>query len=330
MRRVHSLLTTATVVLLAACTPTPAAQPSPSVGPAVTTTAITSSPAVTTTAITSSPAVTTTAITSSPAVAATPAANNPTVGPAGQERVVTTSSGLQFIEIVPGTGDAPKPGDVVDVHYRGTLADGTQFDSSYSRGDPIQFVLGAKAVIAGWDEGIALMRKGGKAKLIIPPNLAYGAKGAGGIIPPNATLTFEVELVDIRPGAPSGPTKLEASQFTTTPSGLQYADLQVGTGTTATANSAVSVHYTGWLTDGTRFDTSRDPSLPMARQQPFAFTLGRNEVIKGWDEGVAGMRVGGKRQLVIPAGLAYGERGAGDVIPPGATLVFEVELIEVK
>ena len=247
-----------------------------------------------------------------------------------QERVVTTPSGLQFIEIVPGTGDAPKPGDVVDVHYRGTLADGTQFDSSYSRGDPIQFVLGAKAVIAGWDEGIALMRKGGKAKLIIPPNLAYGAKGAGGVIPPNATLTFEVELVDIRPAAPSAPTKLEASQFTTTPSGLQYADLQVGTGTTATANSAVSVHYTGWLTDGTRFDTSRDPSLPMARQQPFPFTLGRGEVIKGWDEGVAGMRVGGKRQLVIPAGLAYGERRAGNVIPPGATLVFEVELIEVK
>ena len=298
MRRARPLLTAVTVALLTACgAQAPTGQSAP-----------------------------TTSVATS---AQTPAGVTAT-GTTGQEQPVTTLSGLQFIELAPGTGDQPKPGDVVEVHYRGTLADGTQFDSSYSRGAPFQFVLGVGAVIPGWDEGIALMRKGGKAKLIIPPNLAYGAKGGGGVIPPNATLTFEVELVELRPGAPSAPTKLEASQFTTTPSGLQYADLQVGTGTEATAGKVVAVHYTGWLTDGKRFDTSHDPNLPMARQQPFTFTLGRSEVIKGWDEGVAGMQVGGKRQLVIPPGLAYGERGAGGVIPPGATLVFEVELIEVK
>ena len=115
-----------------------------------------------------------------------------------QENVVTTASGLKYIEITPGTGNAPKVGDMVSVHYRGTLENGTVFDSSYERNQPIQFALGRRMVIPGWDEGIALMRKGGKAKLIIPPNLAYGTSGAGGVIPPNATLTFEVELVDIK------------------------------------------------------------------------------------------------------------------------------------
>ncbi len=109
----------------------------------------------------------------------------------------------------------------------------------------------------------------------------------------------------------------------TTPSGLQYDDEVVGTGTEATAGRSVRVHYTGWLTDGTKFDSSRD------RNQPFDFHLGAGRVIKGWDEGVAGMKVGGKRKLTIPPDLGYGARGAGGVIPPNATLVFDVELLDV-
>ena len=106
--------------------------------------------------------------------------------------------------------------------------------------------------------------------------------------------------------------------------GLKYTDDQVGTGTEATAGKTVSVHYTGWLLDGTKFDSSRD------RGQPFSFPLGAGRVIKGWDEGVAGMKIGGKRTLVIPPDLGYGARGAGGVIPPNATLKFEVELLDVK
>jgi peptidylprolyl isomerase len=185
-------------------------------------------------------------------------------------------------------------------------------------------------VIAGWDEGITMMRKGGKARLIIPPQLAYGSRGAGGVIPPNATLNFEVELVEIRPGPTAAPQTVAEGDYTTTTSGLRYYDLQVGTGAEAMTGRTVLVHYTGWLTDGTRFDSSRQPRRPMGRQEPFSFRLGGGEVIKGWDEGVAGMRVGGKRQLVIPSTLAYGDRGAGQVIPPGATLIFEVELVEVR
>ena len=114
------------------------------------------------------------------------------------------------------------------------------------------------------------------------------------------------------------------NRVTTTPSGLKYLDEVVGTGDEAKAGNRVSVHYTGTLESGRKFDSSRD------RGEPFEFDLGAGRVIRGWDEGVAGMRVGGKRRLVIPPELGYGSRGAGSVIPPGATLVFEVELLGVR
>jgi peptidylprolyl isomerase len=237
---------------------------------------------------------------------------------------MTTASGLQYIELAAGSGPAPKPGEIVSVHYTGTLTDGTVFDSSLTRNEPITFPLGRGNVIPGWDEGIGLMKQGGKARLIIPPNLGYGAAGAGGVIPPNATLIFEVELVGIQPAPPpppEAPTKVEESQYTTTPSGLKYYDIKVGTGATPTKGSTVNVHYTGWLTDGTMFDSS------LTRGEPFSFAVGTGQVIPGWDEGVSTMKVGTYRQLVIPASLGYGAAGAGGVIPPNATLIFEVELL---
>jgi FKBP-type peptidyl-prolyl cis-trans isomerase len=109
-----------------------------------------------------------------------------------------------------------------------------------------------------------------------------------------------------------------------TPSGLRYEDVAQGEGKEATANKTVSVHYTGWLPNGEKFDSSRD------RDQPFSFTLGAGQVIAGWDEGVLGMKVGGRRKLVIPPDLGYGTAGAPPDIPPGATLVFDVELLDVR
>lgn len=114
------------------------------------------------------------------------------------------------------------------------------------------------------------------------------------------------------------------SDYTTTPSGLKYKELVKGTGESPSNGQTVEVHYTGTLTDGTKFDSSRD------RGQTFKFPIGVGRVIKGWDEGVGSMQVGGRRELVIPPELGYGARGAGGVIPPNATLVFDVELISVK
>jgi len=126
--------------------------------------------------------------------------------------------------------------------------------------------------------------------------------------------------------APSGGGGSSASggQEVTTASGLKYTDTKVGTGAEAKAGQTAVVHYTGYLTNGTKFDSSKD------RGQPFSFPLGGGRVIKGWDEGVQGMKVGGTRKLTIPANLGYGAQGAGGVIPPNATLVFDVEVLDLK
>jgi FKBP-type peptidyl-prolyl cis-trans isomerase len=117
---------------------------------------------------------------------------------------------------------------------------------------------------------------------------------------------------------------MSENQEVTTASGLRYTDVEVGTGAEARSGQTAVVHYTGWLTDGTKFDSSKD------RGQPFAFPLGGGRVIKGWDEGVQGMKIGGKRILNIPASLGYGASGAGGVIPPNAQLKFEVDLLELR
>ncbi len=130
---------------------------------------------------------------------------------------------------------------------------------------------------------------------------------------------------DSRPPAGfSASLGVDTAAMTKTPSGLRYQDITAGEGAEAAADRTVSVHYTGWLPNGEKFDSSRD------RNQPFSFSLGAGQVIAGWDEGVAGMKVGGRRKLVIPADLGYGTAGAPPDIPPGATLVFDVELLDVR
>ncbi len=230
-----------------------------------------------------------------------------------QAASVQQVEGLVVKDIVVGTGEEAKVGDMVTVHYTGWVySDGQKaeqpFDSSIPRGEPATFPIGVGRLIKGWDLGIPGMRVGGKRELIISPELGYGDREMPNI-PAGSTLLFEVELVDIPR--------------------VQFEDLSVGDGPVAEEGDIVDVHYTGWLQDenggkGKKFDSSLD------RGQPFTFQIGAHQVIPGWEQGIAGMHVGGKRELRIPPELGYGSRGAGGVIPPGATLIFDVELTGIQ
>jgi len=231
-----------------------------------------------------------------------------------------TDSGLTIYDFEEGVGEAIVPGQIVDVHYTGWLEDDTIFDSSVGR-NPIKVIVGAGEVIEGWDEGLQGMKLGGRRQLVIPAELGYGATGSGSI-PPDSLLIFEVEVVDISDGPPEAPQVVDEGDFTATDSGLQYFDFEEGSGDEIEAGQQVSVDYTGWLEDGTLFDSS-------IGKQPFTLVVGAGSVIPGWDEGLQGMKLGGRRQLVIPAELAYGDAGGGP-IPPNAVLIFEVEIVGVQ
>lgn len=235
----------------------------------------------------------------------------------------TTESGLKYAILENGEGVQAKAGDFVSVHYKGTLLDGTQFDSSYDRGQPIEFELGSGRVIQGWDEGIALLKVGDKGRFEIPSHLAYGSVSKPGI-PANSTLIFDVELVKVTPAPVVEPFNIEGKVSATTESGLKFTLVEEGSGKKAAPGYTVTVHYTGYFEDGSIFDSS------VKRNQPYKFDLGMGRVIAGWEEGVALMKVGDKAQLEIPYQLAYGEDGFPGVIPPKATLIFDVELLDVK
>ncbi len=255
----------------------------------------------------------------------------------------TTDTGLKYRIVRAGTGEKPRETDAVEVHYEGKLADGTEFDSSYKLQRPVRFPL--LEVIDGWTEGLQLVAKGGQIDLIIPSELGYGKKG-GRSIPPNATLYFTVELLEIQrinppaevpegsesmgtdsptmeSGDPLGPfagTEAEGD-FSTTKSGLKYRVIRPGEGKKPKATDTVRVHYAGTLANGKEFDSS------YKSDEPAEFPL--NDVIRGWKEGLQLFGEGGKIELIIPPNLGYGPAG-DETIPPNATLFFTVELLKIN
>ncbi len=234
-----------------------------------------------------------------------------------------TASGLKYKITEAGTGIQIKNGDKVTVHYTGKLTNGSKFDSSKDRNQPFSFKVGAGQVIRGWDEGLALLKVGDKATLTIPAELGYGSRDMG-TIPANSTLIFDIEVIDAVEAVSAKPYDVAGKDTLTTASGLKYIYVNKGTGAQAEKGKTVSVHYTGYLMDGKMFDSS------VERGEPIVFPLGQGMVIPGWEEGIALMKVGDKIRLIIPSNLAYGERGAGGVIPPNATLIFDCELVNVQ
>jgi FKBP-type peptidyl-prolyl cis-trans isomerase len=233
----------------------------------------------------------------------------------------TTATGLKVKVLKAGTGkDRPKDGDRVSVHYSGWTKDGKMFDSSVARGTPTTF--GVNEVIPGWTEALKLMVIGEKSRLWIPGKLAYGDRPQMGGAP-SGDLTFDVELLDIvKPPATPEDVKAAPATAKKTPSGLAYRVLKAGTGKIhPTATNRVTVHYSGWTTDGKMFDSS------VARGEPATFPL--NGVVKGWTEGVQLMVVGEKTRFWIPGSLAYGDKPQRPGAPAGM-LVFDIELLNIQ
>jgi FKBP-type peptidyl-prolyl cis-trans isomerase len=247
--------------------------------------------------------------------------------------VVTLPSGLQYKVVRPGNGAKPKPRDTVVANFRGTLVDGTEFDTTYRRSSAAKLKL--DEVIMGLGEGLALMREGARFQFFVPAELAYGSESPDSTIGPNATLIYEVELLLVE--APvevtlsrAGKRQRDGAQFLrengarpgviTLPSGLQYKELRAGFGLPPKRNGRVTVHYTGSLIDGTEFDSS------YARGQPAEFRL--RGVIPGWREALRLMPEGAHWELYVPPDLAYGKRGAPPKVGPNETLVFSIEMIK--
>jgi FKBP-type peptidyl-prolyl cis-trans isomerase len=233
-----------------------------------------------------------------------------------------TASGLVTNVLQPGTGkEHPGPNDQVVVNYSGWTKDGKMFDSSVPRRSPSKF--GVSQVIKGWTEGLQLMVTGERRRMWIPSKLAYGEHPMPGA--PVGDLVFDVELLELTkaPAPPPVPTDVKAAPKTAkkTPSGLAYRVLQKGTGKDhPAATSRVTVHYSGWTTDGKMFDSS------VTRGQPATFSL--NQVVKGWTEGVQLMVVGEKTRFWLPPDLGYGDKPRPGA--PSGMLVFDIELLNIQ
>ena len=265
----------------------------------------------------SSPALTTAQETAPPPRPQAPPAPADVAAPPAD--AMKTASGMFTKVVQPGSGtEKPGPTDLVTVLYSGWTADGRCFDSSALRGNkPSSFPL--NNVLAGWSEGVQLMVKGEKRRLWVPEALAF--KGAAG--KPAGMVVFDIELVDFKPSPTAAPADVAAppADAKKTGSGLAYKVLTPGTGTKHPGHySKVTVHYTGWTTDGKMFDSS------VARGAPATFGL--DQVIKGWTEGVQLMTEGEKTRFWIPKNLAYGDSASGN--QPKGMLVFDIELISIQ
>lgn len=256
----------------------------------------------------------------------------------------TTASGLMIVKESAGKGSSPQKGDKMKVNMSLSLLNGKLIYSSTQQGKPLLFEFGRTIENRGVEEALSLMSEGARFQVIIPSALAFGEEGRGEFIPPFTPVVYHIEMIDIITKAEEGAflkeKALKAKQneiaererylsannmkIKPTASGLYFLELKKGTGDFPKSGEKVKVHYSGFLTDGRQFDSSLDRALP------FEFEVGKGSVIKGWDEAIRMMKKGSKAKIVVPSSLGYGERGSGEKIGPYATLVFEIELLDIK
>jgi peptidylprolyl isomerase len=254
--------------------------------------------------------------------------------------VVTLESGLKYMDDSLGTGREAKEGELISVHFKGWMIpkDSTgdlfadwsvdQTKSRLSLGDskarnqPIKFVLNSGSFIKGSDEGIVGMKTGGVRTIVIPAKLAYGDAGVG-FIPPNTDLKVVIELLEVKDKIVAKMWDVDSTLFKTTKSGLKYAVISEGDGPAVQAGKVITVNYSGYLLDGTLFDSS------VERDEPIQFVVGQGQVIAGWDEGLQLLKKGDKARFIIPPQLGYGEMQMAK-IPPNSTLIFDIEVINIQ
>ncbi len=252
--------------------------------------------------------------------------------------IVTLDSGLKYLDDSLGTGREARNNDLITLHFKGWIIEDTsnlfgdwsadQLNSSNIIGDskiknqPVKFILGTSSFIKGSDAGIVGMKVGGRRTIIIPSKLAYGETGIGPI-PPNSDLKLVAELIEVKDKIEVNMWDVDPLMFDSTESGLKYAIVKGGKGEPVEIGNLVTLHYSGYLEDSTRFDSS------VERDEPFSFIIGMGQVIPGWDEGIQLMKKGGKARLVIPPDLAYGELDL-EKIPANSTLIFDMEILDVQ
>jgi len=238
--------------------------------------------------------------------------------------IVTTASGLKYSILVAGKeGAHPKIGDKVKVHYTGWLPDGTKFDSSRDRGSPTQFTLGQ--VVPGWNEALALMTVGARWKLTIPPALGYGAAGSPPVIPPGATLIFDVELIDVHV-APVMPTfvKPDPAAQKTTASGLKYEVVKDGAGEPPAATDTAELKYAFWNAKGELVDCSEKTEATLK-----ACANDLSARVPFMKEAMAMLKPGARLRFEVPPALGFGDKPAGPNLPANSTTIWEIELVRV-
>lgn len=261
-----------------------------------------------------------------------------------------TESGMFIIKNKNGKGKIPKDGDIMSFDFSVSLVNGESLYDSKQAGRPMEIEKGKPFDTEGFSEGLNTLRVGDEALFIVPSKLAFKEQGRPGIIKPYTSLVYGVTLNGVKTkaehekeqAAQKAKAEAETAQLqgqeavtiatyikennvtvAPTTSGLYYIETAEGTGEQAVSGDKVKVHYSGTLLDGTKFDSSYD------RDSPFEFTIDRGQVIKGWDEALSMMKVGGKATIIVPSSIGYGARARGDVIHAYAPLKFDIELIEV-